>query len=52
MARRSWSASSGGEAGGDDGELHRLLLEQRHAEGLAEHPLQLVRPAMLGAGAG
>ena len=27
----------GGEAGADDGDLHRLLLEERHAEGLAEH---------------
>jgi hypothetical protein len=26
-----------GEAGGDDGDLHRLFLEQRHAQRLAEH---------------
>ena len=33
----------GREAGGDDGDLHRLFLEQRHAERLAEHRLQLRR---------
>jgi hypothetical protein len=33
----------GGEAGGDDRDLHRLFLEQRHAEGPAEYFLQLVR---------
>ncbi len=32
-----------GEAGGDDGDLHRLLLEQRHAQRLAQHPAQLLR---------
>jgi len=26
-----------GEAGGDDGDVHRLFLEQRHAQCLAEH---------------
>ena len=31
---------AGGEAGAFDGDPHRLLLEQRHAEGLAEHLLQ------------
>ena len=29
------------EARGDDGDLHRLLLEQRHAQGLAQHLGQL-----------
>ncbi len=32
---------AGREAGADDGDLHRLLLEQRHAEGAAEHGLEL-----------
>ena len=32
-----------GEAGADDGDLHRLLLEQRHAQGLAQHLAQLLR---------
>ena len=32
-----------GEAGCDDGNLHRLLLEQRHTEGLAQHTLELGR---------
>ena len=41
MARRSWSASRGREAGAFDRDPHRLLLEQRHAERLAEHLLQL-----------
>ena len=31
------------EAGRDDGDAHGLLLEQRHAEGLVQHPAQLVR---------
>src|SRR4029453_10447940 len=31
------------EAGSDDGDLHRLFLEQGNAEGSAEHFLQLVR---------
>ena len=42
MARRSLSASPGGKAGADDGDLHRLLLEQRHAVGAFEHGLELV----------
>ncbi len=36
-----------GEFGGDHGEAHRLFLEERHAEGLAEHAMQLVRRPML-----
>ena len=32
----------------DDGEPHRLLLEQRNTQGLLEHALQLVLVAMLG----
>ena len=39
MARRSLSASAGVKPAGDDGDLHRLLLEKRHAERLAEHRL-------------
>ena len=31
------------EAGGDDGDLHRLLLEERHAERLPEHRFELSR---------
>ena len=31
---------AGGEFGGDDGNVHRLLLKQRHAERLLEHLLQ------------
>ena len=31
------------EAAGDDGDLHRLLLEQRHAERLPEHGFELLR---------
>ena len=34
------------------GEAHRLLLEQRHAEGFFEHPAQLVGRAVLGRGRG
>src|SRR5580704_6501870 len=30
------------EAGGDDGDLHRLFLEQRHAERLVQHRLELL----------
>src|SRR3546814_3566128 len=30
------------EAGGDDGDLHGLFLEQRHAEGLLQHLPQLL----------
>ena len=32
---------AGAEAGADHGDLHGLLLKQRHAERLAEHALQL-----------
>ncbi len=32
----------GREAGADDRDLHRLLLEERHAEGLAQHLAQRV----------
>ena len=35
IARRSSSASAGGEAGDVDRHLHQLLLEQRHARGCA-----------------
>ncbi len=42
----------GREAGGDDRDAHRLLLEQRHAHGLAEHLLQLVGRAVIGGGRG
>ena len=48
----------GREAAGDDGDLHRLLLEQRHAQRLAEyrlefrgriaHRLQALPPAQIG----
>ena len=31
------------EAGGDDGDLHRLFLEQRHAERLRQHRFQRLR---------
>ncbi len=31
------------EAGGDDGDLHRLLLEQRHAQRLRQHRFQFLR---------
>ena len=38
-----------GEAGADDRHLHRLLLEERHAQGLLQHLLQLrawdIRPS-------
>ena len=34
---------AGREAGGDDGDLHRLLLEQRDAVGLLEHVLEFGR---------
>ncbi len=33
----------GGKSCADDGDLHRLLLEQRHAQRLAQDPAQLVR---------
>ncbi len=42
----------GREAGGDDGDAHRLLLEQRHAQGLAEHLLEFVGIAALRGGRG
>ena len=41
IERRSASASAGGEAGADDRDLHRLLLEERHAQGLVQHLLEL-----------
>ena len=34
------------EAGGDDRDAHRLLLEQRHAQRLAEHAFEFVRRSM------
>ena len=34
--------AGGGEAGGDDGDPHRLFLEQRHAERLAQHAAQFL----------
>ena len=37
-----------GELGGHHGEPHRLLLEQRHAHGLAQHLAKLVRRPMVG----
>jgi hypothetical protein len=37
MERRTWSASPGSKPGGDHGHLDHLLLEDRHAEGAAEH---------------
>ena len=40
MSRRSWSASPGRVVGGDHGQPHHLLLEQRHAEGLLQHRLE------------
>lgn len=36
------------EAGGLDGHAHGLFLEQRHAQGLAQHLAQLVRRPVLG----
>src|SRR5205823_2809827 len=33
---------AGGKAGGDDGDLHRLLLEERHAEGALQNLLQFI----------
>ncbi len=42
----------GREAGGRDRDLHRLLLEQRHAEGAPEHLLQLVGRPMRRIGRG
>ncbi len=41
MARRSLSAFVGLEARGVDGDLHRLLLEQRHAQGPFQDVLEL-----------
>ena len=41
IARAQLVGLAGREAGADDRDPHRLLLEQRHAEGLAEHLLQL-----------
>ena len=40
------------EPGGDHGQLHGLLLEQRHAFGLAEHGVKFIGWAMLGVGGG
>ena len=34
---------AGGKAGGDNSDFHRLFLEQRHAQGFAQHRLQLGR---------
>src|SRR5690606_36959834 len=36
-----------GEAGADDGDPHRLLLEQGHPHGLAEHLFQLLRGILI-----
>ena len=41
MARRNLSASPWREAAGDNGDLHRLFLEQRYAERLVENGFQL-----------
>ena len=38
------------ELGGDDGQLHRLFLEQGHAEGLAQHLFQFVGRAVIWGG--
>ena len=43
MARRSRSASSGVNPAATMAMLHRLLLKQRHAQGLAQDLLQLRR---------
>ena len=43
IARRSWSASPGVKPGGDDGQLHHLLLEERHAERPLQHAAHLRR---------
>ncbi len=40
MARRKPVGLGRREARGDDGDVHRLLLEQRHAQGLAQHLAQ------------
>ena len=39
IARRSWSASPGVKPAATIGELHHLLLEDRHAERALEHGL-------------
>ena len=52
IALRSWLASLGRELRRVDRDLHRLLLEDRHAQRPPEDPLQLVGRAMLGVGAG
>ena len=36
----------GGKLRGLDGDPHRLFLEQRHAEGLVQHPAQFILVAM------
>ena len=43
IARRNLIGLARREAGGDDGDLHRLFLKQRHAQRLAEHRLQFLR---------
>ena len=43
---------AGGEAGGDDGHPHGLLLKEWHAQGAAEHLLQLVLRTVFLAGGG
>ena len=43
---------AGGEAGGDDGDLHRLFLKERNAERLVENVFEFVGMAVSGEGAG
>ena len=48
MAERRHGAAQaigfvGGEFGGDDGQPHRLFLEQRHAHGFLKNVMQFVR---------
>ncbi|MNL19288.1 hypothetical protein D3C87_1404800 [compost metagenome] len=38
------------ELGGDDGQFHRLLLKQGHAEGLVQHLFQFVGRAVIWGG--
>ena len=40
----------GRELGGDNGQPHRLFLEQRHALGLFEQFVQFIGRAMIGMG--
>ncbi|GBF26180.1 hypothetical protein MnTg02_01217 [bacterium MnTg02] len=42
----------GAEFSGDHGELHGLLLEERHALGFAEHRAELIRGSVLRGGGG